>query len=318
MNYKTLMLLMLLAVVTVILGCAFVYSSQGQIEIDNGNSVVKIIGDIYIPKDGIIEGDVVAVVGDVKLDGKVKGDVVAVVGDVELNNVVEGDVVAPLGKIHKGPYGKVLGEVLDINNLRLNILPPRHFNLRITHNWGIKFFNLIILFGAGALVLAFMPENIKTMTFELKKDPFRKLLIGFLTMILVPVVILLTAISIIGLPLIPFVILALVISKFIGYTSVAFYTGSRIKEQSSLNTNTLLELFLGMIVLWLISFIPFIGFLSYLIVTMLALGLVIETKFGTNRPWFNRKTDRPGLQSSNGEENNKDDITGENIEKNKQ
>lgn len=308
MNRKFLLSLMMLILMTMV--CTFTFAADSidvpgtainalphvKVGIDDGNSVVKIMGDIYIPKGRVVDGDVVAVLGNIKVDGQVRGDVVAVLGDIEINNVVEGNAVSVLGNIHKGPKGRVLGEFVEMNGPGINLIPDKHFSFLIkhfTHNWGLKLFNMVTLFGASALVLALIPDKTKSMTHELGQDSLRKLFIGFIAMVLIPVILFIVAISIIGLPLLPFVILAVIVAKFIGYVSVALFVGNRIKNAASMRLNIFLELFLGIVVLWLIRLIPFIGFLSYLAVTMIALGLVIDTKFGTNEPWFKKRDYSP-------------------------
>jgi hypothetical protein len=127
------------------------------------------------------------------------------------------------------------------------------------------------------------------MAAALGNDPLRKLFVGFIALILTPVLVLITAITVVGIPLVPFLILGFIAAKFIGYVAVAFYVGNRIKNTATLNINIFVELLIGVLILWLIKLIPFVGFLASLIVTIFALGLVFSTKFGTNRPWFKKK-----------------------------
>ncbi len=304
-------LIFLLMVLVVLIGSGFTFGNSvvkigdmqvvstignAVVDVDDGSSVVKVMGNIYIPGDRVVLDDVVAVMGNIQVDGRVDGDVVAVMGNVEINNEVRGDVVSVMGNVTKGPNGKIGGELVEVNGPSLNMIPSNipntHFNIGwndFHFNWGLKFLNLVLLFALGSLVLALMPEKTKAMAWALGEEPFKKLLIGFIALIVTPFVVIISAVSIIGLPLVPFIILAFIAIKFIGYVAIVLYIGSRIRQTAALNLNIFLDLFIGILILWLVKLVPIVGLISSLIVTMFALGVIIDTKFGTHNPWFKRK-----------------------------
>lgn len=274
-------------------GSASAAMAAVNINVQNESSIVRIMNDIVIPAGETVNGDVVAILGDVRIDGAVNGNVVVVLGDIDLNNTVQGDVVSVLGEIRQGPNGKITGSIIETNN-------PGGFNIPGFHgwpqgvnpfrfSWGFRFFNMVVLFGLAALTLALLPSQIRNMAVTLGDDAGRKLLVGFVAVLLVPALFFVSLISLIGIPLIPVIVLVLVSAKFIGYVAVALFVGIRIKQTGGLHSSTFLELFLGVLVLWLVRLVPVVGWISALVVTMFALGLVLDTKFGTNSPWFRRK-----------------------------
>jgi len=276
-------------------------AAASGVNIDSGNSIVRIMSDITVPAGETIDGDVVAILGDLKIDGVVRGNAIAVLGDIELDNTVYGDVVAVLGRLTKGPNAKILGQTIETNNPG-NIRVP---DINLGNNWawhgfgwGMRFFNLVVLFGLAALTLALLPGQVRGMSAALAGDAGRKLLIGFVTVLLIPALLFISFVSIIGIPLLPVIILVLVTAKFIGYVAVALYVGGRIKNTAGMNSNVFLELALGILSLWLVRQVPFLGGLSALLVTMFAFGLVIDTKFGTNNPWFRRREAKPAANPS--------------------
>src|SRR4030095_10091116 len=59
------------------------YGHGGWIEVDDhGDALVRIFGDIHVPRGKRVTDDVVAVCGSVDVEGEVDGDVVAVLGSV--------------------------------------------------------------------------------------------------------------------------------------------------------------------------------------------------------------------------------------------
>ena len=79
-------------------------------------SVVKFSGDIEIPKDRIVEGDVVAIGGSASILGTVKGNVVAIDGDIALAEgaSVQGDVVSVGGEVKRATGVTVGGSSVQI------------------------------------------------------------------------------------------------------------------------------------------------------------------------------------------------------------
>jgi hypothetical protein len=81
-----------------------------EYDYDSGdNAIVRFGEDITISADKVIDGDVVAIGGDVIVYGRVKGDCVSVGGTVDVrgNGVVEGDAVSMGGGVSTSDSGTV-------------------------------------------------------------------------------------------------------------------------------------------------------------------------------------------------------------------
>ena len=272
-------------------------SAQNSVSIQTENDIMKILGDIYVAENEVVNGNVISILGDIEVEGRVKGDVVSILGDIKLNNIVEGDLVSVLGQVNRGPDAQVLGEttqvrVGDINISGLSRIIPRNVR-RVWFNISggmFSIFRLITLFGLVLLVFALMPGKQKNMAEAVKQSLVRKLLIGLLTFLCFPVILFLFMISILGIPAVPFIIMGFFVISFLGYVSVAYLTGETIAGISDQGINIYLTLFLGVLVLWILNSIPFLGFLFRLLILFISLGVIIDTKFGTNQPWFKTKT----------------------------
>ncbi len=269
----------------------------------NGD-VVAVMGNLVI--DGIINGDAVAVMGNVEVNGTVAGDVVAVMGNVEVNGTVYGATTTVIGSLREGVEGRVHGGGVRVG---AGLLQQHDFSFA-RRGWGFslfngsfRFFELIILFVLGSLSLTLLLGNIKAMAFSLGKEPWRKLFIGFVVLIVIPLIMLAMAISIIGIPFIPLLVLLLFLGRFLGYVAVALYVGSRLVQVGNFKVNLFVELFLGVLMLWLLRLVPVIRPISYLLVTMFALGVIIDTRLGSNKPWFGRREYRSLTEETKQEEN---------------
>jgi uncharacterized RDD family membrane protein YckC/cytoskeletal protein CcmA (bactofilin family) len=77
----------------------------------DGN-VVAIMGDVIV--DGEARDSAVAVMGDNTINGTVQRDAVAVMGDTTVNGTVHGRVVAVMGDIVLGPKARVDGDLVSV------------------------------------------------------------------------------------------------------------------------------------------------------------------------------------------------------------
>jgi hypothetical protein len=78
----------------------------------HAGELMRIGSDITVDEDQTVEGDVVAISGDVHVYGHVKGSVQALGGDVYLASTarVDGDVAAVRGELHEDPGAYVGGQ----------------------------------------------------------------------------------------------------------------------------------------------------------------------------------------------------------------
>src|SRR5262249_47599875 len=91
---------------------------------------VRIFGDVTVREGEDVTGQVVAVLGSVRINGEVGSDVVSVLGSVDLGEkaVVGGDVVSVGGRVNRTPGAQVRGGVTEVSlsdfDHRLHGVPP--------------------------------------------------------------------------------------------------------------------------------------------------------------------------------------------------
>lgn len=174
---------------------------------------VVIGGDLIVR--GTIEGDAVAVGGSVQLEGQVLGDVVSLIGEVTLQNGahVGGDVAVLGGRLRRAHSTVVGGNILES---RLPLLDEEWGEAQASPTlWarlGIALLATVLVFG-GCLVLAvalrsLWPQRTAAMLGTLRRCPLPSLGLGIASTLLLavflPLLTLLLAAVVIGIPLIPF------------------------------------------------------------------------------------------------------------------
>lgn len=280
----------LLAIVSAFI---FVFSTTAWAQIDGeARNIVRFGEDIEIEEGEVVSGDLVVFGGDAIVAGTVEGNVTVLGGDVELKSTAEidGELTVLGGRIEREPGAEVKEGVTSGRRF----IPRRGFWIDPTTWFGFSLlFNFLTLLGTlalGAIVVALLPDYSEKIALFIAREPWQAVGVGFLALLLVVPAIVLLAITIIGILLIPLFIIFVVAAYIYGYIAASLLIGKRIFEVSKASASTpIAEAVVGILVVGLLRFIPFVGGLIGLVVGLLGFGAVLLTKFGTGRPWFRRK-----------------------------
>ena len=135
----------------------------------------------------------------------------------------------------------------------------------------------------GLVLVGVSPKSIRSTVNSSIKNPTKDLLWGFIALVATPVVIVFLMLTIIGFPLA--IILAMIygISLYIAKVFVGIVLGTyifgAIKGRENIAEISLLWIMVvGVIVLWLISGIPVLGWFIHFIAVIWGLGLIVKMK----------------------------------------
>ena len=245
--------------------------------------IVRITENIDIP-GGMVVNDVVAIGGDVTVYGKVENNIVAVGGRVSLKpaSCVVGEIVI-VG-------GSLLRESGSVTSGRLTQIDMPYFIPSLASflkgGWiavwaTISVLVLLGFLGLAILLVALIPENMRTAVNAMEKSFARMLLWGLAWVILVVPIAVILAISVIGIILIPLEILLVGLALIIGYIAGAIYIGKNILLAFKANPVPFVDAILGILILFLIGFVPIVGHVVKALFLLAGFGAVITSRFGT-------------------------------------
>jgi hypothetical protein len=203
---------------------------------------VRVFGNVTVPRDESVDGQVVAVFGSVRVDGNVSDQVVSVFGSIDLgpDSTVEGDVVAVGGRIHRADGARVRGRVTEVNLTRDRVGggvpwwrgPVLFAPFSGTARLFGTLFRLFVLGLLGSIAVLVMRQPVERIGHRVGAEPVKMAVVGLLAQLLfLPALILsitILALSIIGIPLlvfIPFMIVALLFVLLGGFTGAAHLLG---------------------------------------------------------------------------------------------
>ncbi|MBN9685150.1 MULTISPECIES: polymer-forming cytoskeletal protein [unclassified Corallococcus] len=278
--------------------------ARGQnLEVKEGESVESAVvyGGNLIVK-GTVEDDAVAFGGNLEVQGLVEGDVHAFGGNVILgpNARVEGDVSAFGGQVQKADGALVEGSLESFGGAGLGRMVAGEIKRgmqegqnhdasadadddddRGRDGGGLASFILqfALLFGLGFLGQMFFPARMKELGDEIRANPARNFWVGLVGMAaLIPLTIVL-CVTLIGIPVAFALLVASMLGTALGYAAIASEVGTRLPVMRGRKTQAVV-LALGLGLILLVSHIPVLGVFLNLILTPLAFGAVIRTRFG--------------------------------------
>jgi uncharacterized RDD family membrane protein YckC len=249
----------------------------GAVEISGEvGDAVAVGGSIHAVKGANIRGDAVAVAGGLILDegAKLKGDAVVVFGQQTISDPagVGGEMIKVLAA--DIPFVKPLKDFFVECVLKLRPLAPS-----VGWVWGFAgaFF---LLYAVVALAL---PRPVELCVEEITKRPLTTFLMGLLTKILLPVIMLVLTATGIGVFVVPFLLLALVFAAIIGKVALLEYLGKQITRHFGGTQQPLLAFVVGWLIITVLYIIPVLGLLVFAVTGVWALGAAVMATFGGAR-----------------------------------
>jgi hypothetical protein len=250
-------------------------------------SIVKINSDVTV-EENVKVRNVFVLRGQITVHGTVEQNVVVIGGSVVLTRkaVVNGDVVALGGIIVKGNGADVRGTLTEINSSNISAaISDLLSDDWEGWSWLFAIFSVVVfvaLLILALLIVALIPKPISIIAVAIRRNTFKTSLSGLLGLLLiVPIAVLLT-ISVIGIVLIPLEMILVVTAGLLGFIAVSQLIGRRalllIKKTEG---GIVRQTFWGLVILWLIGWIPYIGWMVKVLAIVLGLGGVIMTRFGT-------------------------------------
>src|SRR2546421_9044983 len=256
-----------------------------------GHDMVRVFqGDLVVPAGTVVQGDVVNVGGSIELEPNsvVQGDAVSILGStvIDAGAVVLGDTAAILGEVEVQRGGQVMGEHVQIGLGKLFRSSRRHSILSSLGPFG--FFPTLALFAVvyliGLLTLRLWPERVRQVGHAMFEQPLKSFLVGFLCWLLLLPLVILLLISVVGIPLVPLLPVMIFLAITMGVSSVALRLGEALPAGPGQRFVPPAALGMGIVVLLLLAFVPWLGVPLLALLQFFALGAAVSSRLGRSLP----------------------------------
>ncbi|MBU1702357.1 MAG: hypothetical protein KJ970_13085 [Candidatus Eisenbacteria bacterium] len=266
--------------------------------------IIRMGENVVIEEGDRIDGSVVCIGGSIRVRGVVEGDVVAVGGDVVLlaTAVVDGDCVSVGGGVDSDPDAVVGGKEISIGAFS-PIFTPQIFRTKFHQGPppGLRSILIMALFiGAflfGWLFQAISSRRMENIRITVEQKFFPSLFLGIITIPGSVLLFILLLITIIGIPaaiLLPFV---MAILTFMGFCAVLWSIGRTLlfsmrKKESGFEMSYALGLALLFVIVEIVNIWQYVnipgaaalGFLLValkLVITSVGMGAVLLSRIGS-------------------------------------
>jgi len=201
---------------------------------------------------------------------------------------VGGDAVAFGGNVERAQGAKVKGQILSFGGKGggLGAIGSSEKKARPAekHHGGSIFWLLIqfaVYFALGFVFIMFAPKPMKQLEAEIRRDPLRCALTGFLGSLAIAALAVLLFVIIIGIPFSLVLLVVTLVGIAMGFSALASEVGTRLPVLRANRKTQAAVLALGILVLLVIQLIPVLGPLVLTAAAFVALGATIRTRFGT-------------------------------------
>jgi hypothetical protein len=276
------------AIFLIILGLLFAPAAAGAAD---EKSILKIGSDVTI-ETGEKVHSVVAMGGQITVRGTVGSSIVAIGGSVVLTKtaVVGGNITSLGGVIVTARGAEVGGNLTEVNSSNLH----EALTTALSTEWEgwswvfavISLSIFLVILVLALLIVALLPKPVRITSEAIGENTFKVVLCGLLGLVLIAPLAILLTISVVGIALIPLEVIIVVCSILLGFIAVGRLIGGwLLRLLRHPNPGMIRETFWGLITLWIIGWIPYVGWMIKAVAIVVGLGATLVTRFGTYQGW---------------------------------
>ncbi len=240
--------------------------------------------------DARITGRLVVASGVLRLNGTVDGDVLARVGEVVIGGTVQGSANITTDRLELAPSARILG---DLDYTARTPLSPEaiaqvagtvRYNEPVEEEpegittWGVLiwiwFTSAALL--AGILIVALFRRVVPSLVTAVEGQAVIGTLLGFAAFLVVPAGAVVAMVTLVGLPVGVVAVLLYVVALYLAKLPIAAWAGGRVLALAGRpNASPYVTMTVGILVLYTLFAIPYLGGLLWLVATWLGLGAMV-------------------------------------------
>jgi len=250
-------------------------------------------GTVNLMSGSTVKGSVYLLGGSVQAAGTIDGNVTVVGGTLNLASTfaLNGNLTYAGTTINRDPGAQINGQINTSGNTPVVVIPGVTRIPNLSSNFDpflrvVGFFLRLFLWALAAMVVAmFLPTHLARTSQTALSQPLISGGLGLLTVIIVPIILVLLAITICLIPVSLIGVLILVIAWAFGLIALGLEVGRRISSMFKQEWHPAIAAGLGTLLLMSVlsgleAIIPCIGWIPKALVGLLGLGAVLLTQFG--------------------------------------
>jgi len=266
---------------------------------------------VHVQKGSITGGNARLLGNTVTAEGDIAGALLIAGRDVILNGPVNGDARILAQTLSFGPDAVIAGTLTYMSQdpvaVPERVAPPTrvvfektsgdmfweefedmHMDMPIFPTFVSVVFGFIILLlffiFLGVLMLGLLPRRLEKMRLNIARAPGQTFLAGVIGLSLLFGMVPITALTVVGLPFVPIVVLLIIVAWTLGYALGAYgiamkvWTGLSDEDEPG-NMTRILVFAVAIIAISLLNFIPFVGWVVNYTLVLLGIGAMTHALF---------------------------------------
>jgi len=271
-------------------------AAGGTIDISgvSDSNVSLLGGTINVVSNARIARDLSLAAGQATISGTVWGNLFAKGGQVTVNGRVRGNARIAADRVIIGSGAVIDGDLIYSSPRKAEIASGARITGKTIYQprpmpekreaGGLKFgmwlLSFLMLFLVGVVLTALTPALITGVADRLARPLWMSLLIGFALLVGIPVVVIISMITIIGIPLALILLAVYLISVYISRLFVGIAIGRLLfAKLGKPSLSPYLSLLVGLLILWILIGIPYIGWFVHLVALITGLGGLAVQRF---------------------------------------
>jgi cytoskeletal protein CcmA (bactofilin family) len=278
-----------------------IYSFSQSLDLDGqlGQNIYAWAQSLRVDPRGQVGGDVMVGAADVNLEGQVKRGVSMFAGNAEVTGNINRDLNMAGGRLTLTDTARVGGDlrarVRQLNDVHIAngaaITGKRDIQLRVRKSRfrSARFYLHQVLWFAAAMLVGWLGLMLFPGFFQATPQAvgsgWRSLGLGVAVLAGTPVAIVVAAITLVGIPISLMLLAAYLTAIYLAKIWVGAFLGrTLLKPAGTTKRDWLLRLLLGLLILTIVGFIPYLGGLVWLGVVCLGLGALAWQLYRNSRP----------------------------------
>ncbi len=243
--------------------------------------------------EGVVEKDLGGINCNIHVKGKVLGNISALGGSVTIYKDAEigGNIVSLGGEVNINEDVRPGGRLIHF--FKPGETETRGWLASAKSKTAFFFAQSFFLFLLAMLTFYIFPNQIHEASFELTQETTRSAIFGVIALAVFSLGMFISfLLMVIGVGFLLFILFScgLMVACGFGFAVIFYLLGQKIEALTKQRLPLMPSILVGVLAVGLLFYVPFLGALMSFAFLVFGLGIVIETRFGTNRQWFTRKS----------------------------
>jgi cytoskeletal protein CcmA (bactofilin family) len=271
-----------------------VYAAGGRVVVNSEieHNVRAAGGSVELGPQASVQGNVTLAGGSIQVNGPVHGYIQANGGRVYLNGPVDGDARVMARTVELGPAARINGKLIYSSRTEVKRDAGAQTNggverlpgaggWRGTGIWTFYVIGMLGLMLLAAVLIALLPGTFRRISGDVAARPWFDIGVGLLALVCIPVLIVLLLISFVGVPLALLLASSYLVLLMTGYVTGGIAIGEitldRFEPSHSAQRSWQIAAgLIGVLVLLLLSRIPFLGGIIAFLSLLIGVGAIMR------------------------------------------